>query len=77
MTEFGLALAKVTDLPIWIKSNSGQPRWVDSKAVYDQLADEFAKDLQPLVGVAGYIGGCCGTDERHIKALHRELSLQR
>lgn len=76
MAEFGLALAEATDFPIWIKSNSGQPRWVNSKAVYDQTPDDFARELQPLVGVVKYLGGCCGSDERHIAAL-RKLLLER
>ena len=75
MTELGLALSEFTDLPIWIKSNSGQPRWIDGKAVYDQTPENFAEELQPLIGVARYLGGCCGTDERHITAL-RKLFLQ-
>lgn len=69
MAELGLALAEITDLPIWIKSNSGQPRWVNGKAVYDQIPENFAQELQPLVGIVRYLGGCCGTDERHIAAL--------
>ena len=69
MTEFGLALAESTELPIWIKCNSGQPRWVNGKAVYDQTPEVFAQELQPLIGVVKYLGGCCGSDERHIAAL--------
>ncbi|HSE41937.1 MAG TPA: homocysteine S-methyltransferase family protein [Acidobacteriota bacterium] len=76
MAEFGLALAHATHVPVWIKSNSGQPRWVDGKAVYDQSPDDFATELQSLIGVAKYLGGCCGTDERHIAAL-RKLLLER
>jgi 5-methyltetrahydrofolate--homocysteine methyltransferase len=75
MTQFGLALSEVTDLPIWIKSDSGQPRWVDGKAVYDQSPENFAMELEPLIGVVKYLGGCCGTDERYIAAL-RKLLLQ-
>lgn len=69
MTEFGLALAESTELPIWIKCNSGQPRWVNGKAIYDQTPEVFAQELQPLIGVVKYLGGCCGSDERHIAAL--------
>jgi 5-methyltetrahydrofolate--homocysteine methyltransferase len=76
MSEFGLTLAEATDLPIWIKSNSGQPRWIDGKAVYDLMPDDFASELQSLIGVVKYLGGCCGTDERHITAL-RKLLLER
>jgi 5-methyltetrahydrofolate--homocysteine methyltransferase len=77
MSQFGLALAEATDFPIWIKSNSGQPRWVEGKAVYDQPPDEFATELQPLIGMVKYLGGCCGSDERHIDALREKLSLER
>ena len=75
MTQLGLALAEATDLPLWIKSNSGQPRWVDGKAVYDQSPENFAMELQPLIGVVKYLGGCCGADERYIAEL-RKLLLQ-
>ena len=73
MTQFGLALSEVTDLPIWIKCNSGQPCWVDGKAVYDQSPENFAMELQPLIGEVKYLGGCCGTDERYIAAFRKLL----
>jgi len=74
MSEFGLLLAEKTSIPVWIKCNSGQPRWLEGKAIYDQSPDNFAAELQPLIGVARYLGGCCGTDERHIVALHKRIT---
>jgi 5-methyltetrahydrofolate--homocysteine methyltransferase len=76
LNEFGLSFAEKTELPIWIKSNSGQPRWVNGRAVYDQTPEDFASELESLIGIAKYLGGCCGTDEQHIAAL-RKLLLQR
>lgn len=71
MTELALKLLDKIKLDLWIKSNAGQPRWVDDKALYDQTPEEFVTDLSPLIGLVRYLGGCCGTDEHFIKGLRR------
>jgi 5-methyltetrahydrofolate--homocysteine methyltransferase len=71
MTKLALKLLDKIKQDVWIKSNAGQPRWVDDHAFYDQTPEEFVRDLSPLIGLVRYLGGCCGTDEHFIKALRQ------
>ena len=73
MTQLALNLLDKVNQDLWIKSNAGQPRWVDSKPIYDQTPDEFITDLGPLIGLVHYLGGCCGTDEHFMKALREKI----
>jgi methionine synthase I (cobalamin-dependent) len=73
LCEIGAILAEECPFDIWIKSNAGQPRKVGDRFVYDQQPEEFASDLEPLIGVVRYLGGCCGTTEDHIRALKRKI----
>jgi 5-methyltetrahydrofolate--homocysteine methyltransferase len=63
-------LAAATDRPIWIKANAGLPEMVDGKTVYRTEPEEFASHAGPLLEAgASFLGGCCGTDPRFIRAL--------
>ncbi|HYM30534.1 MAG TPA: methionine synthase [Candidatus Cybelea sp.] len=61
--------------PISVKPNAGLPELVDGKTRYPLLPNELAKWLERFVREDGVslIGGCCGTDERHIAALDAML----
>jgi len=63
-------LKEQTDLPIWIKSNAGIPRYEDDETVYDTTAEQFA-ELAGSVIDAGvdFIGGCCGTSPAYIRLI--------
>ncbi len=75
MAQLGKMLAEYGSFDVWIKSNAGQPRKQGEGFVYDQQPEEFAADLEPLLGVVKYLGGCCGSDERHLLRLfQRSLS---
>jgi 5-methyltetrahydrofolate--homocysteine methyltransferase len=68
------ALAGVT-APLVAQPNAGTPEFAaDGSYRYRQSPDEFAADMAALVarGVA-VVGGCCGTDDRFIAALHGRL----
>ncbi len=59
-----------TSLPIIVKPNAGLPKQKNGETYYDVTPEEFAKDLQELVGKgACIIGGCCGTTPEHIRAM--------
>ena len=60
--KLGERIAEQSPFDVWIKSNA------------DSTPENFARDLAPLIGVARYVGGCCGADEAHIGAFHRLLS---
>jgi methionine synthase I (cobalamin-dependent) len=56
--------------PVWIKANAGLPERRDGKAVYKQTPEDFAAFVPPLIEAgAGFIGGCCGTTPRFIRAV--------
>ena len=64
--------AEKTDLPLFLKPNTGMPRFTpDGKAVYDLSPEEFAAQIAPALelGRIGFLGGCCGTGPEYIRAL--------
>lgn len=67
-------LRKNTNLPIWIKANAGFPELVGDKVVYLMNAEDFAGFVPALIAAgANIIGGCCGTDSSHIKAIAKRI----
>jgi methionine synthase I (cobalamin-dependent) len=61
-------LRAATDRPIWIKPNAGLPEMVEGRVTYRVTPEQFAAHARKLEGVT-YVGGCCGTDPRFIRAL--------
>ena len=67
-------LRQLTDLPIWMKPNAGLPEIVDDKTVFRTTAQEFVKYIPELIQAgAGFIGGCCGTDQRFVEAIRETV----
>lgn len=67
-------LRQVTDLPLIAKPNAGMPKNVDGRNVYDLPPEELGRyALEFRKRGAGLIGGCCGTDKRHIAAIRDAL----
>lgn len=63
-------LSEYASIPLVINPNAGLPRAEGDKTVYDVGPDEFAADMEELIGMgAWFAGGCCGTTPEHIKAL--------
>lgn len=64
-------MLEFAEIPVVVKPNAGMPVLVDGKTQYDLGPDAFAAQMKPLIeaGVR-VVGGCCGTDERFIRALH-------
>ena len=68
------AIAKV-GAPLVAQPNAGRPQQAaDGSFHYAQMPDEFATDMAAVAacGVAA-VGGCCGSDDRYIAALHLRL----
>ncbi len=64
-------ISRHSPVPVSVLPNAGMPANVDGKMVYDLTPEHFADVLCGFVddfGV-GIIGGCCGTEPRHLKAL--------
>jgi 5-methyltetrahydrofolate--homocysteine methyltransferase len=59
----------VTDLPVMVQPNAGQPRLVNMKVVYDETPAEMVKGLMSLLEAgANIVGACCGSTPEHIRA---------
>jgi methionine synthase I (cobalamin-dependent) len=66
--EIAARLRAATDRPVWIKANAGLPEVIDGRITYRMSPADFAAHARRMEGVA-YIGGCCGTNPRFIRAL--------
>jgi methionine synthase I (cobalamin-dependent) len=59
------ALRRVTALPLVVKPSAGRPGEIMASP------ESFAKEAATLLSLAPIlVGGCCGTNERHVAALH-------
>ena len=67
-------LRQATDLPIWMKPNAGLPEIVDDETVFRTTAREFVQYIPALIQAgAGFIGGCCGTDQEFVRAIRETV----
>ena len=76
MLRVAKKLLAVSRLPVMVMPNAGMPELVGNRAVYKMTPEKFgayAKKFAEL-GVR-IIGGCCGTNPEHIKAIKSALSL--
>jgi homocysteine S-methyltransferase len=60
--------------PLFVSPNAGTPNKLDGRTVYLNNPEYFARFARRFVmlGVKG-VGGCCGTNVEHIKAMVKEL----
>ena len=66
------------DAAIVAQPNAGQPITTPDGIVYDADPEAFADDLMAMVRAgASVIGGCCGTDDRFIRAIRTRLDASR
>jgi len=64
----------VTDLPVMVQPNAGQPKLVNMKVVYDESPEEMAKGVVPLLEAgANIVGACCGSTPEHIRAFRAAM----
>jgi 5-methyltetrahydrofolate--homocysteine methyltransferase len=70
MIELMGLMRSATTLPLWCKPNAGLPELVHGKTVYRETPEMMASKLKTLVEAgAKIVGGCCGTNPSHIRAL--------
>ena len=62
------AMRSVTDAPLILEPNAGQPRLVGDAVVYPRDPASLAPALRELSRHAALVGGCCGTTPEHIGA---------
>ena len=72
MIDICKEIRSVTDRPILINSNAGLPILENGKTVFKSTPTEMASFVPALIEAgANIIGGCCGTDGEHIKAIKK------
>ncbi|PWI46763.1 methionine synthase I, cobalamin-binding domain-containing protein [Candidatus Heimdallarchaeota archaeon B3_Heim] len=70
MIELTKELVQLTDKPVSVKPNAGQPRLEGGITVYDQSPDEFVNDIEQMIDLGvKIVGGCCGTTPTHIQKM--------
>lgn len=74
MVELAEEYRLVTDIPVLMQPNAGQPVMEHGIPVYKQRPREFADDVMRIVEKgASAVGGCCGTTPEFIRAVHERL----
>ncbi len=63
----------VTDAPLILQPNAGQPRLEGEAIVYPRDPESLAPALVELARHAAVVGGCCGTTPAHIEAYRRAV----
>ena len=70
MIELTRELGASTGKPLLVQPNAGKPVTRKGVTRYEQSPDSFARDGLAIVEAgADMVGGCCGTDDRFIRAL--------
>jgi 5-methyltetrahydrofolate--homocysteine methyltransferase len=71
------AMQEVVDCPVIVQANAGMPQLLGGETVYPVGPDEYMEQLRPLLDAGvRIVGGCCGTDERYIALVARELKMR-
>ena len=66
----------MTDMPISVKPNAGQPRVEGTKTYYDRPIEEFVRDVQEMINLGvKIVGGCCGTTPETISEIRKIIDL--
>jgi homocysteine S-methyltransferase len=67
-------LVRLTDLPIIVQPNAGQPRPVDGRMIYMTSPEYLATYARRYIDLgARGVGGCCGTGPEHIRDIARGI----
>lgn len=74
MIKIAREFREVSNLPLIIQSNAGQPETKSGKLIYPETAEFFAEKTRDLVDAGvSIIGGCCGTTPEYIRAIKQSL----
>ncbi len=77
-----LELARVLILgelqaPLVFQPNAGEPQVTTSGIIYPQDAETFSALVAEMLALGvRAVGGCCGTDESHIRAIKKQIENQ-
>lgn len=66
---------KSTDKPVMVMPNAGIPRQVEGRSIYLASAEYMAEYSRRFIQMgAKIVGGCCGTNEDHIKLMRKAIN---
>jgi 5-methyltetrahydrofolate--homocysteine methyltransferase len=64
----------VTNRPVMVQPNAGQPRLVNMKVIYDETPEQMVEALPALLNAgANIVGACCGSTPEHIRAFRKVM----
>lgn len=64
----------VTELPVMVQPNAGQPKLVNMKVTYDETPEQMAPGVAGLLRAgANIVGACCGSTPEHIRAFRAAM----
>lgn len=75
MVLIARAFGDATDRPLLIQANAGVPQVEGGVVRYPETPEDFAAAVPALVAAGvSVLGGCCGSDPAHIRALRGALN---
>jgi 5-methyltetrahydrofolate--homocysteine methyltransferase len=78
MASVVTTLSRESSLPIMTMPNAGIPTIRGNQTVFDVSPENFAADIFECIKAgARLIGGCCGTNPDHIRAIKKLLQPRR
>lgn len=68
----------LTDRPIMVQPNAGQPRLERGRIAYDETPEIMAAAVPAIIAAgANIVGGCCGTTPEHVQQFRRVVDQRR
>lgn len=65
---------KYSKVPVMVQPNGGLPKVIDNIASFPLTPEEFAQyGIKFIEAGVNIVGGCCGTNDDHIKSLYNKL----
>jgi 5-methyltetrahydrofolate--homocysteine methyltransferase len=65
---------RVTDLPVMVQPNAGQPKLVNMKVIYDETPQQMVRGVPALLDAGvNILGACCGSTPDHIRAFRQAM----
>ncbi|MBQ9871182.1 MAG: homocysteine S-methyltransferase family protein [Eubacterium sp.] len=74
MSSLVEGMKRYATIPVFAKPNAGMPELEDGVSVYKMTPEHFSECIRTLVDAgANLVGGCCGSNPSHIKAVKQAV----